>query len=226
MKKDAAFSVPTSSREYILKPAVTNIIGNLKNKTVLDVGCGNGYWTRFFRDHGARSTGIDILKDQILLAKQHDDGIAYKVSDASRFYAKGNFDIIFVDHVLSENKSVSTIVKILKNLTRSLKQGGVLVLSEMHPAVAHFPVTITTEKNYYYFKSPSKFIFDVKRADGSYAKVQDYHWTLTDYADFFTKSGLIIENIIEPHLDTVTDDPYLLVREKYPTHILFRLRVR
>ena len=212
MKKDLAFSVPTASRTHILRPVIKTIVGDLTNKRLLDVGCGNGYWTRFFSKAGASCTGIDIKTSQIESAKKEHDGNRYLVADAQTFRSKESFDVIYLDHVLSEQKSKAAMLKILKNLRKILVDDGIFILSEMHPAVAHFPIAVTTERNYFYFKSPSKFVFDVKRSDDTYAQVTDYHWTLTDYAELFVKSGFVIENMVEPRLSKRTKDAYLRVR--------------
>ena len=37
------------SREKMMASFMRQAFGNLKGKSVLEIGCGNGYWTRFFR---------------------------------------------------------------------------------------------------------------------------------------------------------------------------------
>src|SRR5262245_1021704 len=46
---------------------------NLKSKTILEVGCGNGEWLRDFIKWGARPenmTGIDLLTERVVKARQ------------------------------------------------------------------------------------------------------------------------------------------------------------
>ena len=47
-------------REYFNNPALFEFMGGLSGKTVLDVGCGEGYNTRLLARSGARMTGVGI----------------------------------------------------------------------------------------------------------------------------------------------------------------------
>src|ERR1700690_3569918 len=44
-----------------------NQCGSLSNRSVLDVGCGRGRWSKEFAARGARVTGVDISPEAISL---------------------------------------------------------------------------------------------------------------------------------------------------------------
>ena len=50
----------TPTANTLIIPAFLKLVGNIKGKTVLDAGCGEGYNTRIFARMGAKITGIDI----------------------------------------------------------------------------------------------------------------------------------------------------------------------
>src|SRR6266478_1785849 len=80
-----------SGRDYyryeFFGPAQLALCGDVREMRVLDVGCGNGYFTREVARRGARVTGIDISPRMIEHAKRHEStaplGVEYHVLDAA-----------------------------------------------------------------------------------------------------------------------------------------------
>jgi len=68
-----------------INPVVLEILGNVKNKNVLDLACGQGYFSKILADKGARVTGIDISEDLISIAKEkfENQTIQFLVRDGS-----------------------------------------------------------------------------------------------------------------------------------------------
>lgn len=48
-----------------------DILGNVKNKNILDVGCGSGIYSIYFAKKGAKATGIDFSSAMINLANKN-----------------------------------------------------------------------------------------------------------------------------------------------------------
>ena len=60
-------------------PIVTEVLGNIIGRRVLDLGCGSGKFTRILRDLGAIVTAVDISENAIERARQGDTtNIDYK----------------------------------------------------------------------------------------------------------------------------------------------------
>ena len=73
---------------YLETPTFMNIIGDLKDKSILDCGCGEGQYTRMFRKMTTGQVyGLDISPGMIEKAKEQTptDGqeITYLVQDVS-----------------------------------------------------------------------------------------------------------------------------------------------
>lgn len=52
-----------SKHNKTLKDNLKDLIGNVENKTILDLGCGIGEFSRYFAENGAKKVvGIDISK--------------------------------------------------------------------------------------------------------------------------------------------------------------------
>jgi len=225
-KHAKSFLTPTLSRKFILKECILKLAGSLRNKRMLELGCGNGYWMRIFRDRGAICTGVDKSKEQIKLAEFFNSkGITYVVSDAEKFQTKERFDIVFIDHVISETPSYKKVVRILRQARALLKRKGSVILNEMHPSVAHFPFgNLKTGRDYFYFKRGAPFTIRVKQTNNKRIRIRDYHWVLQDFSDFLKKAGFVIDEIVEPRAKKIKlADNYLKIRSRYPSHFLIKV---
>ncbi|MGZ6124584.1 MAG: class I SAM-dependent methyltransferase [Myxococcales bacterium] len=83
------------------------LLGDLRGKSILDVGCGEGEDAMIFARFGARVTGLDVSPGAIDLAKQRArvNGVAHRTRficaplHAASLPAQA-FDVIWVDNVL------------------------------------------------------------------------------------------------------------------------------
>jgi len=112
----------------------------LKDKTVLDIGCGCGYWTRFFVERGAEVYALDIDSVKVKAAKLFlGTSMANKahfiVADAALFHLKINFDLIFAKDVIEHIKDD---VLFLRKLSSLLKNTGVIILSTQNAFSLNF----------------------------------------------------------------------------------------
>lgn len=80
-------SSPADSALAPIPAALLALLGDVRGKSVLDAGCGEGFLARILAARGARVTGIDLSPRLIALAREHDPAaaaIAYRVADLSR----------------------------------------------------------------------------------------------------------------------------------------------
>ena len=71
--------------EKVIKPNLLRILGDVKGKRVLDVACGQGFFSRALNAAGAHVTGADIAPELIAIAKKLGPaGITYLAAPASR----------------------------------------------------------------------------------------------------------------------------------------------
>ena len=73
-------------RTYIEAFTLMRLIGDPTGKTVIDIACGEGFYTRMIRQRGAaKVTGVDLSEKMIVLARaseaQQRLGIDYIVGD-------------------------------------------------------------------------------------------------------------------------------------------------
>ena len=94
----------------------------------LDFGSGTGRSTRFLRDLGLKTVGVDISPEMIAKARELDPGGDYRLipGDDFRAFADGSFDLVLsmftFDNIPAEMK-----LRIFSDLRRLLRPAGRLI---------------------------------------------------------------------------------------------------
>jgi len=223
-KHSKKFKTPNYSKEYFRKPIILKMLGNVRGKHVLELGCGSGYWTRILAHKGAKCVGVDLSREQLDIAKKEERekplGIKYLLRDVSnlRGINSGKFDIIFIEFVLLEIPKLNILKNIFRESYRVLKKGGIIFISDMHPFDPIVHDRFKLPKGFNYFKSGEKMIAYAKQLDGTMIKFFDYHWTLEDYFSSIIDAGFCIEKFKEPRPSNavVKKVPYLKYRQSLP----------
>jgi 2-polyprenyl-3-methyl-5-hydroxy-6-metoxy-1,4-benzoquinol methylase len=124
------------AREWLNNPAFLAFIGDLRDKRVLDAGCGEGYNTRILARAGARMTGVDISERMIELAREAERREPLGIRYARTSYAElgafpaGDFDAVVSFMALMDGPRFDAA---MKECFRVLRPGGMLAFSLTHP---------------------------------------------------------------------------------------------
>ncbi len=92
-------------RTYIEAVTLMGLIGDLSEKSVIDIACGEGFYTRMLRQRGAKKvTGVDLSEGMIALARaneaQHQLGIEYVVGDGRALDLGTEYDLAVAAYLL------------------------------------------------------------------------------------------------------------------------------
>lgn len=109
-------------------PAVdrVNSIKDLKNASVLDIGCGFGSLARILADHGAQVAAVEIDRNKLEKAKEFLSGKNIKlIQIENEILPFGNkiFDVVFLFDVIEHVPNPKTTIN---EVYRVLKPGGLL----------------------------------------------------------------------------------------------------
>ena len=121
-------------------PAVLSMLGNYKNKTILDSGCGSGYFTAFLAGKAKNVTGTDFSQKFVDVCNKkygkikNLDFVLHDVSKKMPFQ-EGTFDIIISKMVL---QYVEDLNMFANESIRVLKKVGQLIVAVDHPFNTQF----------------------------------------------------------------------------------------
>ena len=97
---------------------------------VLDIGCGNGRLLKLIGNKGLDYTGIDISEQIIKIAQEKYPGQKFQIFDGRHIpFSDGYFDKIFAIRVFHHLPSEKIRLEFLKEIKRTLKPGGLLILT-------------------------------------------------------------------------------------------------
>ena len=117
----------------VLKKALKKYKISLHGKTVLDIGCGTGFFSAFYHKSLAQITGIDITTTSIeSLRKSFPDGkfITMDISaelTANKEYFENRFDLVNMLNVIFHIVDDAKFERALENLADMLKRRRVLI---------------------------------------------------------------------------------------------------
>jgi len=138
---DAYAEGQAAGRDYyryeFFGPQHVSLCGDVEGLSVLDLGCGSGYFAREMALAGASVTAVDISPRMLEHARRIEAdtplGITYLESDAAsigRFVPEGRFDLVTSCMALQDMPGVPGV---LQEAHRALRDGGRLVVSIAHP---------------------------------------------------------------------------------------------
>lgn len=113
-------------KQYSILPTVISLTGNTQHKTLLDLGCGTGFFCIPFTSTAKKIYGIDNSQTQLDLAFQHRT-ITYILDDIfTTIFPK--VDIIIASFVINYSPTVPVLRTLLEKMYYALSYGGKIVL--------------------------------------------------------------------------------------------------
>ena len=126
-------------RTYVERYSLLKLLGEVRGKSVLDLACGEGFYSRLIRERGAaRVVGVDWSSGMIGLAiaaeKESPLGIEYRIGDAIAYQTDERFDIVAAAYLLNYADTEEKLAAMCRTVARSLKPGGRFVTVNNNPS--------------------------------------------------------------------------------------------
>ena len=130
-------------RTFVECFTLMELVGDQRGLSVLDVACGEGFYTRLLRQGGAAQvTGVDLSPGMIELARkqeaQHRLGINYVVGDARELNIEEPRDLAVAAYLLNYACNRDELLAMCRGIAKSLRPGGRFVTVNCNPS-RHFP---------------------------------------------------------------------------------------
>jgi ubiquinone/menaquinone biosynthesis C-methylase UbiE len=209
----------------ILLPAILNLIGNLRGKSLIDIGCGPGVYSLEFSKIRANVLGLDISRKMLDKARKNakmtNSKLTLLKTDAHFLPFMGeSFDIAIL---------ILTILnaKMVQETARVLKPGGLLLFSDTHPIIeskgkweSNGVGAGRIVENYF---SQDKREWRIELAPGQTVSLKYYTRTIEQCVNMIVDAGFEILRVAEPkpgrdveksdllHYDRCSRVPYFIV---------------
>jgi 2-polyprenyl-3-methyl-5-hydroxy-6-metoxy-1,4-benzoquinol methylase len=132
---DAVRDRKIESRNLVTDDAIIEVVTELHPRTVLDLGCGEGWLARRLAGSGAKVTGVDAIAGLIEQAKSAGGGEFFTASYEE--IASGSLDLK-VDVVVANFSLIGkeAVDDVVNSMPRLLSPGGSFVVQTLHPHIA------------------------------------------------------------------------------------------
>jgi 2-polyprenyl-3-methyl-5-hydroxy-6-metoxy-1,4-benzoquinol methylase len=177
------------SRKLATNGAILESILSRNPKTVLDIGCGEGWLAHRLASRGIAVLGTDVVPELIEKASETGSTAHFKVisyEEIARGGLSGRFDAVVCNFALLGNESVANLFKAIPSL---LNPKGSFIVQTIHPLIGcgDLPYVDGWRKGSW---------------DGFNSEFTDpapwYFRTLESWKGLFTSNGFILTEIREP----------------------------
>lgn len=185
-------------RTFVECFTLMDLIGDPSGLSVLDLACGEGFYTRQIRHRGAaRVRGLDLSEGMIALAEAQEArqplGVTYSVADARELSDEDPVDLTVAAYLLNYARTREELQAMCDGIARSLKPGGRFVTVNTNPAL---DVTAAPSYRKYGFETtavgpwregtPIHWTFHLE--DGPFA-IENYHLSVDSHEAALREAG-------------------------------------
>lgn len=196
---------PDTYQAKVILPNLLRIVGPYPGQTIIDIACGQGFFSRALAARGATVVGADNSTELIAIAKKHSPpSIVYHVAPAHQmlFAKKRSFDVALI--VLAV-QNIENYASVIAECARVLKPDGRLIIVMNHtafriPGASAWGYDDGTKTQYrrvdsYLSESQTKIAMHPGNAPKEFTV--SFHRPLQNYMKALAKSGLAITRFEE-----------------------------
>ena len=192
--------LPTSVAHYgpdIATEAELRLLGDLRGKRVLELGCGGAQCSIAFAKQGATAIGVDFSAEQLAFARRlcerEEVRVELRQGDVAdlAFLTADSIDLVFSAYAFGY---VEDLNRVFRQVHRVLKVGAPLVFSLPHPAYDMIddesaePLLV---RRSYFDRTPIEY-----QAGG--ITFTDYHHTIAEIYMGLVRASYRVDLIMEP----------------------------
>ncbi|WP_455716005.1 methyltransferase domain-containing protein [Anaerosporobacter sp.] len=207
------FNTDEDSYSYNIEwPCIKDMLPNLQEKSILDIGCGTGIFTFLLEEYSPKTLiGMDLSKEMLTIASNKAEkrqSIAkFITGDASDIQNNidRKFDFIFSSTTTHYIKNLDTL---FKGISNSLEDNGCCILSVIHPVyTSMYPIQngdiFPQDEDWnvrYLDKSKRSYIQPWIEYNDDYENHLSisYHHLFSDYVNAIISAGLNLCEVVEP----------------------------
>lgn len=186
-------------RHLIERFTLFELLGDIRGNRVLDLACGDGFYTRLLKRAGASEvTGVDVSMEMIRLAEREERrnplGCSYLQRDASAFAPAEPVDLVVATYLLNYAGTRARLLRFCQVCHDALRPGGRFV--GVNDNVRNPPVESVLLRKYGLEKScpprPKEgdvILYAITNEDGLRFEFENYYLEPRTYEQAFRDAG-------------------------------------
>ncbi|RMF02465.1 MAG: class I SAM-dependent methyltransferase [Chloroflexi bacterium] len=179
-------------------PAVVSLLTDVTGTTVLDAGCGPGFFTQWLLEQGANVIACDVTERMVEITQEkvghRATVIRHDLYDPLEFAANETFDWIICPLVLDYIEDWSPV---FAEFARVLKSKGKLVFAAGHPVGDYLWLKYRQNYQTNYF-DVEEFATPWKRFGEPQPVIRFFRRPLNQILNPLIGSGLLLDDVLEP----------------------------
>lgn len=192
LSTDAAHYGPDIPTETALR-----LLGDVKGKRILELGCGGAQCSIAFAKRGASAIGVDFSAEQLAFARRlcETEGVKIDLRQGDladlAFLQADSMDLVFSSYAFG---FVEDLSRVFRQVHRVLKQGCPVVFSLPHPSYQMIDDTKDEDLRIgrsYFDRTPIEYVIEG-------TEFTDYHHTIGDLYMNLVHANFRVDVILEP----------------------------
>lgn len=207
-------------------PAVRDTLPTIDGKTVLDAGCGSGYYSAWLADQGATVVGIDASEEMLTEARtRHGHAAEFQQVDLREPlpFDDASFDLVVsqltLEHIEDWDSVTAEFARILDDL-------GEVVASMDHPFTTYFVID-QEPPDIGSANSQAANYYEIERYERDWGDVSMpvYRRSLREIVAPFFDAGFVLTDLREPRPEPVIE-LHEYFKENTPRFLVLRAQKR
>jgi len=218
---------------HVIYPCMTELLGDVNGKQILDLACGPGFLTRQIARRGAQVTGVDVSVEMLRRAREEGRSapraITYYEMDATALAASwsGSFDAATCNMAMVDMPDIDAV---LVEMARVLKPGGRYLFSITHPCfVMPGAEWVDDTRGGHVFKRVDNYFNEGYFGKEWYgqgglrSRLGGNHRTLQTYVHAMRSAGFVVTDLREPRpsAHALRSNKDLALQMRLPSTLVF-----
>lgn len=209
----------------IIQPKIAEHVLRYKPNHILDYGCGDGYLATIL----PKDIKIDLFDKNEIILKETFERLDSKncfTLKNEKFIKENFYDVITLNFVLVCIDSKEEQKRILNLLYKSLKFGGVLIITNSHPCFLQYKYTAfhTSFKptSYIYNDEGQPYVVNINQPENKpIQSFTDYKWKLSFWVNLAIDCKYILLELLE-----IADEDFknLKGNDLYPPFLILKFK--
>jgi SAM-dependent methyltransferase len=211
------------NRELLLDPVMLELCGDVRGRRLLDVGCGEGRFSRMLAAKGATTFALDPTPGLARAAFQRRTGNVTRARAESLPVRGESMDLVVSYMALVD---IEGYREAITEMARVLAPGGALVLCNMSFVSAASP-WVRDDMGRRAYRTIDRYLEERPlHLQWAGISITNWHRPLSAYIEAFLGAGLVLERFLEPLPEDLSlrDDPSCEDWFRLPEFVAMRWR--